>query len=217
MFHVCTQKCEDVFGWRRDKTTVHYRNILRIIFVGIAGYVAAQTGKPAPHPFLLRMFEHEMTLQPVAGPNNVENCIVVFPDGHFHLELRRQEFFDGKATLAVYESSLNPQGLERLQMILDSEDIKRLPAFVQPVPPFDPQGWHGLSGKIMRASGVQVIGYFDWQGKGPGNSDSDKREWQESQVALKPLVEWFHSVKSFKTPNWRQVSRKKGNLCGEPL
>jgi hypothetical protein len=41
-------------------------------------------------------------LKPTAGPNNVGNCMIVYPDGRLHLELRRQEFFYGPASIVSY-------------------------------------------------------------------------------------------------------------------
>ena len=52
-----------------------------------------QTPTTPSESFLLRTSEWHMTLKPTAGPNNVGNCMIVYPNGRLHLELRRQEFF----------------------------------------------------------------------------------------------------------------------------
>jgi hypothetical protein len=47
------------------------------------------------------MNEIEVSMHPTAGPNNVGNCLVIADDGRAYLELRRQEFFNGHATIAT--------------------------------------------------------------------------------------------------------------------
>jgi hypothetical protein len=71
-------------------------------------------------------------LHPTAGPNNIGNCLVVARDGRAHLELRRQEFFNGRASAVSYEGILNPKELDILQRILDRDAIRSLPRFVIP-------------------------------------------------------------------------------------
>jgi hypothetical protein len=56
---------------------------------------AGQTPTTRSESFLLRTWEWHTTLKPTAGPNNVGNCMIGYPDGRLHLELRRQEFFYG--------------------------------------------------------------------------------------------------------------------------
>jgi hypothetical protein len=61
-----------------------------------------QTPTTPSEPFLLLASEWHTTLKPTAGPNNVGNCMIVYPDGRLHLELRRQEFFYGPASIVSY-------------------------------------------------------------------------------------------------------------------
>lgn len=202
----------------RIRISAAMRNITCfVILIGFAGFVlpvAAQQSEPVTNTFLVRMFEREMTLQPVAGPNNIGTCMTVLPNGKLHLELQRQEFFDGHATVSVYESSLSQQELQSLHKILDDQEIKRLPAFVQPKPPLDAQGFQVFTAEIMHGPMLQSAGYYTWKVQPPGNTDSDKEGWKQSELAIKPLVDWFHAIKSFKTSNWRHTSNSKANVCG---
>jgi len=47
-----------------------------------------------PDQFLLRMGFTVLLLIQTAGPNNIENLRGRQPDGHVHIELRRQEFME---------------------------------------------------------------------------------------------------------------------------
>jgi hypothetical protein len=161
--------------------------------------------------FVVRMDETELTFQPTAGPNNVGNCLVVAPDGRAHLELRRQEFLIRGATLATYEGTLNSQELDILQTILDGDAIRALPQFVIPAPPL--VSFHVTKAKILRPSGIQEIGYFEWQGEAPANAASAGENWSRSALAMKPLLDWFHSLKS--TYPWKRVPNPRSGVCGE--
>jgi hypothetical protein len=160
------------------------------------------------------MEETELTMNPSAGPNNVGNCLVIEPDGRARLELRRQEFFNGLASLASYEGKLNPQELEILRTILDGDAIRSLPQFVLPETPMAVDSFHAATAKILRPSGIQEVGYFEWKGKAPANAATAGENWSRSALAMKPLVEWFHSVKSARD-RWKRVPNPSSGFCGE--
>jgi hypothetical protein len=184
----------------------------------LGGFVFAGAQNTSLHQhraLLIRMDETELTMHPTAGPNNVGNCVVVAPDGRAHLELRRQEFFNGRATLATYEGTLKPDGLDIVRTILEGDAIRFLPRFVVPATPMGVDSYHVITAKISRPSGIQEIGYFKWQGKAPANAASAGESWSRSAAAMKPLVEWFHSLKS--TYPWKRVSNPKSGVCGESL
>src|SRR6266436_978402 len=114
----------------------HYRSgqmrdrlIAFLLLSGFAVIVAQNTPAMQKGAFLVRMDETELTMHPTAGPNNVANCLVVSLDGRAHLELRRQEFFNGRASLASYEGTLNPKELDILRTILNGDAIRSLPQF----------------------------------------------------------------------------------------
>jgi hypothetical protein len=171
-----------------------------IAFLLLGGFasLAAQTAPIRQNgAFLVRMVEVELTLHPAAGPNNVGNCLVVAPDGRAHLELRRQEFLNGRASLSSYEGVLNSKELDVLQAIL--------------VPPLD--SFHWAKAKISRPSGIQEIGYFEWHGEAPANAAGAAEAWSRSALAMRPLIEWFHGLKS--TFPWKRVGNPKSGVCGE--
>jgi hypothetical protein len=183
----------------------------------IALLVAVTVAKepiPESHNFVVRMSETELTLHPTAGPNNLSNCLLVFPDGRVHLQLRRQEFLDGHATVTSYEWSLAAEPLRELQLLLDAPAITKLKQFAQPMPPFPSYRFQAFTAEIPRPAGLHKVGYFAWQGKSPANPEEDKAAWHEASIALQPLVDWFHGAKSYKTSSWRQV-KNTDDFCWE--
>jgi hypothetical protein len=179
------------------------------------GLVGQSSEHPIHKPFIVRMSESWSTLRPTSGPNNFSNCLIVMPDGRMHLELRRSEFFDGRAVLTTYESALHGKELEILRSILDDAGLSTVRPFVGPVVPMNVDDWHGFTAEIEHGAQVQRVGYVTWDGRGPNNPESDKIAWKDASVTLKPLVEWAHSVKSNKSSNWRQVRNPK-TTCGQP-
>jgi hypothetical protein len=159
------------------------------------------------------MDETELSMRPTAGPNNVGNCLVVAPDGRAHLELRRQEFFSGRSTLATYEGALNAKQLDILQTILGGDAIRSLRQFIAPTTPMGVDSFHAIIAKVYRAPDIQEIGYFEWHGEAPKNAASTAENWLRAATAMKPLVEWFHSLKS--TFPWKRVSNPTRGVCGE--
>jgi len=189
-----------------------WRKVIAFLLLSGFAFLAAQTAPTRQHgAFLVRMDETELTLHPTAGPNNVGNCLVVAPDGRAHLELRRQEFLNGRASLVSYEGILNPKELDILQTILDGDAIRSLPQFVIPASPL--ASFHVTNAKISRPSGIEEVGYFEWQGEAPANAASAGENWSRSALAMKPLVEWFHSLKS--TYPWKRVPNPRSGVCGE--
>ena len=205
---VLTIRCSTTWSGRMSHRLIAF--VLLSCFLSVG---AQNTPTRQNRALLVRMDETELTMHPTAGPNNVGNCLVVAPDGHAHLELRRQEFFNGRATLVSYEGTLTPKELDILRTILDGDAIRSLPQFVMPATPMGVDSFHATTAKISRPSGIQEIGYFEWQGKAPENAASARENWSRSATAMKPLVEWFHSLKS--TFPWKRVSNPRTGVCGE--
>jgi hypothetical protein len=176
--------------------------------------VAAQTQASGDGNSLVRMWDSWTTLRPTAGPNNIENCVVVHPDGQFHLELRRQEFLDGRAALRIYEGTLDAESVQTLKNLLDADAIKKLATPKSPRLPLSDASLEGFSAAISRTDRTQDVGYFVVKARGPDNSDTVVQEWQESQMALQPLVEWFRALKTFTTPAKHLVSNSRSTVCG---
>lgn len=190
--------------------------IVRWLFAGTMAVQVAggQTPFPSAELFLLRISDAQVSTRPTAGPNNVTNCMIVYPDGRLHLELRRQEFFDGKASLASYEAKLSTQEFASLRVVLDSDSVKNLRIFPPPKAPFVVNAWGAYVAEIQRQTSLQKVGTFTWQGEGPVNSEEDKRVWKEAGVALQALIEWSHSVKGRSTPAWRKT-RNRNSVCSQ--
>jgi hypothetical protein len=160
------------------------------------------------------MTETQMFTHPVAGPNNIGNCLVVYRDGRVHLALRRQEFLDGHATLATYESTLNSEEIGILQRLLQAPSIEKLQPPPSPVVPMTADEIGGFGAMISRDSELQKVGYVTWRGEGPRNSEAAKKAWRDAAIALRPLVAWFRAAKTYNSLHWRQVENLN-SVCGE--
>jgi hypothetical protein len=218
---------EDVQGnsfvTSEPKRCYDLRGIRQLLVVGSVIFTlvrspAAQNPRLDPHPFIVHMAESQQTSEPSAGPNNLSNCVIVLPDGHFKLVLFRQESIGGKGTMDTFESSLGQKEIQILRGLLDSNAVSKLPPYVGPNLPIGSNGFKWFEAEISRESNVQRVGYFVWWGgSAPTNPEGTKREWQESMVALQPLVEWFRALKSMggsiPPAKWRRLSRQKSDPC----
>ena len=102
-----------------------------------------------------------------------------------------------------------------LRTILGADAIRSLPQFVTPMTPMGVDSFHVITARINRPPDVQEIGYFEWQGKPPENAARAGENWSRAANAMKPLVEWSHSLKS--TFPWKRVSNPRKGVCGESL
>lgn len=188
---------------------------ITLVILGSFAVVTAQntSTRQTTAPPLLRLDATDLSTHPTAGPNNVANCLVVAPDGRAILELRRQEFFNGHATQTTYQGTLNAKQLDFLRAILGGDAIRSLPQFIKPTTPMVVDSFHVITARINRPPDIQEIGYFEWQGKAPENAASAGENWSRAATAMKPLVEWFHSLKS--TFRWRRVFNPTKDVCGE--
>ena len=175
--------------------------------------IAGQAPANPPASFLLRTSEWHTTMTPIAGPNNVGNCMIVNRDGRLHLELRRQEFFNGKASLVSYEGKLSTAELTSLRAVLTADSIKSRPAFHEPKTPLQADHFESFIAEIPRGAKTQTVGTFSWHGLGPTDADAEIREWREAALALEPLMEWSHRIKSLGPPGLRIVP-SANSVCG---
>jgi len=173
---------------------------------------SSATPDKQPH-FLLRAIDQLISTVPTAGPNNFSNCVLVMPDGQFYVSLRRQEIMDGTATVKAFEGSLNANSMQRLHDLLNRETIRNAPKFDLPKTPLGVDEFQVFEAEINRGALLQRLGYFKWKGRGPDNSDLTKRQWQESELALQPLVEWFRALKTDKEPLKRPTSISHALQC----
>jgi hypothetical protein len=166
-------------------------------------------------PFLLLTSELHTTYKPTAGPNTVGNCMIMYPDGRLHLELRRQEFFYGPASIVSYEGNLPPEELTSLRSILDSDAVRSLQAVHPPRLPLQGDDFGWFTAKIWRATKVQKVGTGTWNGSSP--SEDDARAWREEGPALQPLIDWSHRVKSSPPQNCGEYQTPTGPAINDPL
>src|SRR5438094_10413535 len=101
-----------------------------MLLASVMGHAAEQ---PVAKHLVVRISEGWWTLRPTAGPNNFSNCLVLTADGRLHLELRRQEFMDGRAVLTTYESLLDRTQIEQLRSILDKTEVSTLQSSIPPI------------------------------------------------------------------------------------
>jgi hypothetical protein len=189
---------------------------MRFVFLPLvlaACLVGQSTEQHLRKSFIVRISEGFSTLSPTPGPNNLSNCLVVMPDGRMHLELRRQEFLDGRAVLTTYESALHSNEMEILRGIVDDVGVKALPRFAAPVVPMDVDDWQVFQAEIARGTEAQQVGYVTWHGHGPNNSEADKAAWNQATKVLQNLVDWSHATKSSKSVNWRK-GQNPNSFCG---
>jgi hypothetical protein len=166
-----------------------------------------------PDSFLVRIVEVTTDNQP--GGMIANDCILVSPDGRFHLERRQQVIPSSSAKLRIFESSLDSFQFAKLQNLVQSENIRALQGYVSPKFPLTMSWVSDLDVRISRGEQVQTVGYWIWRGGKAGLSpestpDNIKRIWRESQAALQPLVEWFHQVKGLQL----QPSTAQPSMCG---
>lgn len=174
----------------------------------------AQTSATGSESFLLRTSEWQTTLKPTAGPNNVGNCMIVYPDGRLHLELRRQEFFYEAASFVSYEGTLSSQELTDLRSILDSDTVRGLQMVHSPRAPLHADDWGWFTAEIRRSTGMQKVSTFNLHGESLKNSEQDERAWQEAGTVLQPLIDWSHRVKSLNPPQLRKIPNSD-SVCGQ--
>jgi hypothetical protein len=174
---------------------------------------AGQTPTARSESFLLRISEWHTTLRPTAGPNNVGNCMIVYPDGRLHLELRRQEFFDGQASLVSYEGTLSTQDLIDLRSILDSDAVTSLQMVTLPRALPQADDWQSFTAEIQRPTKTQKVGTYSWHSADPKNSENDATASHKAGIVLQPLIDWSHRVKSDKPPELRRIPNSN-SVCG---
>jgi hypothetical protein len=114
-----------------------------------------QASTPRPEPFLVQISDDQISLIPTPGPNNVTNCMVVYPDGRLYLELHRQEFGYGPASVAFYQGKLSAQELISLRAVLDSAAVRSLQAFPMPTLPMPTEGFDTFMAEIQRGRNAE--------------------------------------------------------------
>jgi hypothetical protein len=204
---------------KRETMTMAYCKIAAVGLVGLAllaivrGTTAIPTqSKPESTRFLVGIGEATTDLSSLGISRHT--CILVLPDGRFHLESRIQHLPSSVATANNFDYSLDSLQLQRLREILGDERIRQLPEYASPAMPMAVTWSSGFNARIPRATGVQNVGYWKWRGGTPAASpnsapESVKKGWQESETALQPLVDWLHGIEALRLPK----SDAKATMC----
>jgi len=162
--------------------------------------VSLQTSA-VPDRYLARIEWSQIDQSPAGITAN--ECVLVFPDGQFHMERRLQQLPTPSATLLVYESKLSDEQLQQLRIILDSDDMRGLPTFLPFAIPGPVPVRQAFEARIPRNSDVQRVGYATWKATSQSDSDAPARDalkdsQRKSETALQPLFKWFNDVDSQK-------------------
>lgn len=137
------------------------------------------------------------------------DSLIVMPDGRFHLQRRLQQLPSKTATLKIFESSLSRDQLRALENILDELKKRDLPKYVLPTFPLD-SPWFGMFEARIGGAQNQKVGF--WVDAKEGTVPEETRNvWRDSELALRPLLRWFHEVEAMKLePN---ANAKPLHLC----
>jgi hypothetical protein len=171
---------------------------LAVTLPAIAG---AQTNpSPGPESFVVRISEAMMDNERRV---TLSDCLLVLPDGRFHLERRRQVLPSPTATLNIFESSLDSSQLEQLRDLVKNAQSSALPNYDSQRVFFQNAPW--FSSVIVDIGGSEAsrrYGYWTWdmRNAGPDVAATAKKHWHDSETALQPLVEWLHAIEAMKLP-----------------
>ena len=86
---------------------------------------ASAGSPPRPTAFLVEVQEGTTDLSRQGASGHI--CVLVLPDGRFHLESRTQLLPGAEATLNLYDYSLDSSQLQQLRNLLDEQKMRRLP------------------------------------------------------------------------------------------
>jgi hypothetical protein len=94
------------------------------------------------------------------------DCIMVLPDGRFHLERRKQVAPNPTSSLNIYESSLDSTQFQQLLNIVKKESITKLPDYAPPAFPMAVPWFSTVNAKVAQAGHIRTVGYWLWRGGG---------------------------------------------------
>src|ERR1700743_2196752 len=165
--------------------------------------VGGEEAKMNPAKFLARIEWSQNDTSPHGITAN--DCVLVLPDGHFHMEHRLQQLPVPRASLEIFESVLSNNQIMQLREILDRQEIQELPTFVSSGIPGSVYLRLSFQAEISRDPKVQNVGYMDWKVNVGADSDEHPREalkqaQSKAETALQPLLQWFLNLESQKLP-----------------
>src|ERR1700722_17534823 len=172
--------------------------------------------QPTPDRPLVRIVEMSIDNTSVHGVT-ANACVLVRPDGDFHLEVRVQRLPSPMATLHIYEGSLDEFQMLRLHGLLDARDLRDLEDFQEPHLPLMTSFVKVATAEISRKDHIQKVGYLTWKERteepiGPPDTEpaSVKEQWQRSRLLLEPLLEWSHAMQLVKMS---ELPESASTLC----
>ena len=131
-----------------------------------------------------------------------DSCLVVFPDGRFHLE-QASDYPPSKAE--IFEDSVTKDSLESLRTLLMAEELKSLQTLRE--------GAKIAQGEVVwvlipRGDAFQKLTFVGLVGSAAQPS-------QKLPTALEPLLNWFHTtIKGVKQQKLGALKGAKPTNCG---
>jgi len=172
---------------------------IALLFLAVSASCAvlAQANSPTAQKVLpARIAEAKMDNEHAVTSSD---CVLVLPDGRLHLERRRVAKPNSTATLKIFESSLDSSELEQLRGIIKDEEASGLPEYDTQRVFFQNAPWFtSVTVDIGEGTTARRFGYWAWDKRnaGPDVPASVRTHWQDSEVALRPLVEWLHRIEA---------------------
>jgi hypothetical protein len=168
-----------------------------------------------PKPAIFSL--HEISMDLSSHGITANSCIMVAPDGTFHIERRLQQLPQDYAVLHIYESTLDAFQMRRLNNLLDDQSIRDLSRYIPPKTPMAASAFLSVGVRIPREKELQETGYFMWDERTAQANQSPestptiiKDQWRATRTTLLPLVQWVHEVEGMK---WPEVPESHSNLC----
>lgn len=159
----------------------------------------AFSGQPQPQsPFVVKLKYTRIDLP----RSSFNTCLVVFPDGRFHLE----QGSDWPASKAqVFEDSLTHDSLNSLTTLLVAEELKSLQTTKEEEVIAQGEIVWVL---IPRGEAFQRLIFAGLEGSGT-------QHVKKLPTALEPLLNWFHTtIKGVKQQKLRALKDAKPTNCG---
>ena len=120
------------------------------------------------------------------GKDGEKRCTILYPNGRYHRETKSQHFGTDEVSTAVYEGSVNAEGIRELGGILNSPDIvnRREPHLPWGIVQTDSE----ITGLTFAHDGKPRTAFFWRYAPVPGLTG---REDESGMKALEPLREWL--------------------------
>jgi hypothetical protein len=189
------------------------KNTILKMLIGCLAVVTSAAQEPTPNPaaFFVRISWSDIELSPHGIIKN--DCLLVLPDGHFHMEERLQQLPDPRSSLHIHESLLGDTQLEQLRSIFKLQQIVMLPEFF-PFPfPVAVTRHRDFQAEISRnQETVQNVGFREWEDPKPDEGVEPSLEALEqsrvlaqsqrpAKTALHPLFQWILDLESQQLPD----------------